>query len=153
MRIIKSILTIFTLSIAIVTSAQIDGQEEAIKRCAVEAISQLNDYILFMANKNKSVEHRMQYKTKALNMFVGNGYSYEENGVNKEGALIHIKTRNGRIHTIPVRNYFESLVTDKRSYSGIKIETAEKHVVEEEAEDGMEYYVLFGDLYAIENRQ
>lgn len=152
MKTARFISVIFVLTIAIVASAQVVDQDEIIKRHTVEKVAMLYDYISCMANKNKSEELRMHWKTKALNMFIGNGYGYEENGVNKEGALIHIKTISGKIRSIPVRNYFQSLISGLRSYSNIKIETIEKHVVEEDTEDGKEYTILLGDVYAIENR-
>lgn len=152
MKIVRFILVIFALSLAIVASAQVDGQDEVMNRRVAEKVAQLNDYISFMANKKKPEELRMHYKAEALNMFVGKGYSYEENGVNKEGALIHVKTISGKIRSILVRNYFKSLISGPRPYANIKIENVEKHVVEEDTEDGKEFTILLGDVYAIENR-
>jgi len=150
MKIAKVITLIFVFTVAIVASAQEADQDEVINRRAAEKVAQLNDYISFMARKKNTTEDRMYWKTKALSMFVGKGYSYEENGVVKEGTLIHIKNKSGKIRSIPVRNYFQSLVYGMRTYSNIKIETVEKHVVEADTEDGREYTILLGDVYAIE---
>lgn len=152
MKIARFISLIFVFTVAIIASAQEADLDEMINHRAAEKVALLNDCISFMANKKKPTELRTQWKTEALNMFVGKGYSYEENGVVKEGALIHIKTISGKIRSIPVRDYFQSLVTGMRSYSNIKIETVEKHVVEEDTEDGREYTILFSDVYAIEKK-
>jgi hypothetical protein len=50
----------------------------------------MNDYISFMANKNKKANTRLYYKKKALNLFVGCGESYEEDGVRKEGVQMDV---------------------------------------------------------------
>lgn len=156
MKIARFISLIFVFTVAIIASAQEADQDEMINHRAAEKVALLNEYISFMANKKKPTEDRKYWMTKALSMFVGKGYSYmlEENGVVKEGALIHIKTISGKTLSIPVRDYFLSLVYGMRSYSNlkIKIETVEKHVVEEDTEDGREYNVLFCDVYAIEKK-
>lgn len=152
MKIARFISLIFVLTVAIIANAQEANQDEVLNHRAAEKVAQLNDYISFMASKKNPTELRMRWKTNALNMFVGKGYSYEENGVVKYGSLIHIKTISGKIRSIPVRDYFQSLVTGMCSYSNIKIDNIEKHVVEEDTEDGREYTILFGDVYAIEKK-
>lgn len=84
---------------------------EQIQRRAAEKVGQMNDYIAFMANKNKKSNTRIYYKKKALNLFVGCGESYEEDGVSKEGVQMEVtsvnrKTKSRRL----MKSYFQSLI-------------------------------------------
>lgn len=126
MKVFNKIFITLSVMLYIITSvsAQNISQESLIKRRAVEKVAQMNDYISFMASKDKSIEIRKYYSTKALKLFIGKGYSYEENGVNKDGVLMEVtsinkKTKNNRY----VRNYFSNLM--KLCYSDIKIESTE----------------------------
>ena len=94
MKLVKFILVVFALSMAFVGSAQVEGQEEMIKRPCAEKVGQMNDYISFMANKKKPEESRLYYRTKALNLFIGKGFSYEENGVTKDGVMMQVTSKN-----------------------------------------------------------
>ena len=55
-KLLVALLAIFSL--ATTTFAQVEGQEEMIKRRAAEKVGQMNDYISFMANKKKPEESR-----------------------------------------------------------------------------------------------
>ena len=192
-----ALLAIFSL--ATTTFAQVEGQEEMIKRRAAEKVGQMNDYISFMANKKKPEESRLYYKTKALNLFIGKGFSYEENGVTKDGVMMQVTSKNRKSVSTPfIRTYFQNLVTGLRSYTDVKIEATEIadikvselrqidtnlwvctcqydqafegvrdgrliyrdittkrikcYVVAEDTEDGWEFIILLGDVYAIETR-
>ena len=68
--------------------------EEQIKRRAAERVGQMNDYISFMADKQNDMDTRLYNKKQALNLFVGRGYDYEENGVPKEGVLMEVTSVN-----------------------------------------------------------
>ena len=141
----------------------------------------------------------MYYKTKALNLFIGKGFSYEENGVTKEGVMMQVTSKNRKSVSTPfIRDYFKNLVTGLRSYTDVKIEATEIadikvselrqigpnlwvctcqydqafegvrdgrliyrdittkrikcYVVAEDTEDGWEFIILLGDVYAIETR-
>ena len=122
MRVMKSMLVIFALSIAIVIYAQEDN--EIILPHQPMITGQLNDYISFMANKSKSEENRFYYMNKALKLFIGNGDSYAENGVDKNGVFIHIKSKVGKeLRSVPVKTFFQSLIKGSRNYSDIRIES------------------------------
>lgn len=196
-KLLVALLAIFSL--ATTTFAQVEGQEEMIKRRAAEKVGQMNDYISFMANKKKPEESRLYYKTKALNLFIGKGFSYEENGVTKEGVMMQVTSKNRKSVSTPfIRTYFQNLVTGLRSYTDVKIEATEIadikvselrqidtnlwvctcqydqafegvrdgrliyrdittkrikcYVVAEDTEDGWEFIILLGDVYAIETR-
>ncbi len=196
-KIMVALFAIFSL--ATTAFAQIEGQEEMIKRRAAEKVGQMHDYISFMANKKKPEESRLYYKTKALNLFIGKGFSYEENGVTKEGVMMQVTSKNRKSVSTPfIRTYFQNLVTGLRSYTDVKIEATEIadikvselrqidtnlwvctcqydqafegvrdgrliyrdittkrikcYVVAEDTEDGWEFIILLGDVYAIETR-
>lgn len=196
-KFLVALLAIFSL--ATTAFAQVEGQEEMIKRRAAEKVGQMNDYISFMANKKKPEESRLYYRTKALNLFIGKGFSYEENGVTKEGVMMQVTSKNRKSVSTPfIRTYFQNLVTGLRSYTDVKIEATEIadikvselrqidtnlwvctcqydqafegvrdgrliyrdittkrikcYVVAEDTEDGWEFIILLGDVYAIETR-
>lgn len=124
MRVMKSIIVLFALSIAIMVSAQ-EGNEIIMPHQSM-ITSRLNDYISFMANKNMPEESRFYYMNKALTLFIGNGDIYEENGVEKDGVLIHIKSKVGKeVKSVPVKTFFQSLIKGGRNYSDIGIEAIE----------------------------
>lgn len=122
----KFFIAVFAIfSIVSTVSAQTPEETEAmIQKRAAEKVAQMNDYIAFMANKQKSVENRRYYKNKALNLFVGKGFSYEENGVEKDGVMMEITSVNRKSvsHKL-MRTYFENLIN--LNYSNVKIESTE----------------------------
>lgn len=190
-----AVLALFTFT----AFAQVEGQEEMIKRRAAEKVAQMNDYISFMASKKKSVENRLYYKEKALNLFIGKGYKYEENGIDKEGVMMEVtsKTRKTVSHPL-MRDYFHNLVYRLGAYTDVKITATEIadikvselrqvdtnlwvctcqydqafegmrdgrpiyrdittkrikcYVVAEDTEDGWEFIILLGDVYAIDTK-
>lgn len=120
-RIFVVLLAIFTISSA--ASAQSYAQDEMIKRRAAEKVGQMNDYISFMGSKKKKIENRRYYKDKALKLFIGKGYDYEENDVIKEGVMMEITSLNRKpIHKL-IRTYFNNLVN--LSYSDVRITSTE----------------------------
>ena len=121
----KIVVVLFAmLSMVSNVSAQTISQEEMIQKRAAEKVAQMNDYISFMADKKKTVDNRRYYKTKALNLFVGKGYSYEENGVEKDGVMMEITSVNRKSVTHKLmRQYFENLIN--LNYTNVKIESTE----------------------------
>lgn len=118
------IVVLSMLCIVISVSAQITDQDEMIKRRAAEKVAQMNDYISFMASKKKSLDTRKYYKTKALNLFFGKGYSYEENGIEKDGVMMEITSVNRKSvsHKL-IRIYFDNLINLK--YTDVQITSTE----------------------------
>lgn len=105
-------------------NAQTVDQEEMIKRRAAEKVAQMNDYISFMASKKKSTENRKYYKTKALNLFMGKGYSYEEEGVEKEGVTMETTSTNRKsVNLSLMRDYYDRVI--RLRYSDVKITSTE----------------------------
>jgi hypothetical protein len=95
-----------------------------IKRRAAEKVAQMNDYISFMASKKKAYKNRKYYSEKALNLFIGRGYDYEENGINKKGVMMEITSiRKTSVSHKLVRDYFNNLIN--LNYSDVKITSTE----------------------------
>lgn len=112
--------------ISICAFSQEVDEDEMLKRRAAEKVAQQNDYISFMASKRKTTSIRYKYKNKALNLFVGKGYSYVENSINKEGVQQEISSRrNGRVSVRSrlTRDYFDALI--KMGYSDVVINSTE----------------------------
>ena len=112
------------ICIALSASAGISDQEEMIKRRAAEKVAQMNDYISFMANKKKSQEVRRNYKKYALNLFMGKGFEYEENGVPKTGVMMEVTSKYRKTVSHPlIRNYFQNIID--MQYTDVKITSTE----------------------------
>ena len=126
MKALNKLSVLFLAMFCIVSSvkAQTVDQEEMIKRRAAEKVAQMNDYISFMASKRKSTENRKYYKTKALNLFMGKGFSYEENGVEKDGVMMETSSvnRTSVNHSL-MRDYFDRVI--RLRYSDVKITSTE----------------------------
>ncbi len=179
--------------------AQATDQDDMLRRRAAEKVAQMNDYISFMANKKKTQDNRMYYRGKALNLFMGKGNSYEENGVTKDGVQMEVtsKNRSSVSHKF-MRDYFTNLVKGLTAYTDVQISATEIanikvsqlrqvednlyvctceydqafagyrdgkiiykdittkrikcYVKAEDTEDGLEYIILLGDVYAIETK-
>lgn len=126
MKALNKLFIIFLAMFCIVSSAnaQTVDQEEMIKRRAAEKVAQMNDYISFMASKKKSTENRKYYKTKALNLFMGKGYSYEEEGVEKEGVTMETTSTNRKsVNLSLMRDYYDRVI--RLRYSDVKITSTE----------------------------
>lgn len=199
----KKLIVVILAFFALATSAyaQIEGQEERIKRRAAEKVGQMNDYIKNMADKTKDMKYRNRRKLKALNLFVAKGYEYVENGIEKEGVQMQVTSKNrAKVGQPLMRNYFDNLVGKKLDeiYTNVKIEATEVadikvsalrkiddnmwectceydqafegwrdgrpiyidittkrikcYVIAEQTEDGWEFIILLGDVYAIKTR-
>ena len=85
----------------------------------------MNDYVSFMADKSKSQETRYYYRKKALPLFIGKGYEYEENGVTKRDVMMQTTSVNrpGVVTNTLLRDYFSRLVNLR--YSKVNITSTE----------------------------
>lgn len=99
--------------------------EDKIIMRAVEKVAQLNDYISFMADKSRPLNYRLMRKEKALNLFIGKGYGYVENGVDKEGVMMEFSTRNKRISHTLLRHSFDNLCRIPGNDTGFQITAVE----------------------------
>ncbi len=114
---------IFLMS-SISASAQDYNEEKLFQQRAKERVKLMNDYVSFMADKSKSQETRYYYRKKALPLFIGKGYEYEENGVTKQGVMMQTTSVNrpGVTNTL-LRDYFSRLVNLR--YSKVNITSTE----------------------------
>ena len=105
-------LTILCLAMLIIGQMFAQNKITAqIERRAAEKVGQMNDYISFMANKSKKTNTRIYYKKKALNLFVGCGESYEEDGVKKAGVQMEVTSVKRKAKTRRLmKDYFQSLI-------------------------------------------
>lgn len=198
-KLIIALVAIFGLTTSV--RAQVEGQEERIQLRAAEKVAQMNDYISKMADKKNSLNFRLRRKEKALNLFVGKGYEYIENGVEKEGVQMQVTSKNrAKVGQPLMRDYFDNLVGKKldKIYDDVHIEATEVakikvselqkldenlwectceydqafvgyrdgrpvyrdittkrikcYVIAEDTEDGWEFIILLGDVYAIKTR-
>ena len=106
-----------------VIHAQISDDEVIQSHCA-HPVAQMNDYISFMASRKKTIDNRRYYKAKALNLFIGEGFSYEENDIKKDGVITRISSINRKNTTNKLtRQYFDELINNCRL--DVKIESTE----------------------------
>jgi hypothetical protein len=103
-----------------------DINDKVIKCRIPEVIAQLNDYISFIADKKQPLKKKMHYKEKALNLFIGKGYGYEEDGVKKEGVILEVASKNRKqTRRLLIRNYLDNLINRLGGYSDVKITAPE----------------------------
>ena len=116
--------SIVILMSSISASAQDYNEEKLFQQRAKERVKLMNDYVSFMADKSKSQETRYYYRKKALPLFIGKGYEYEENGVTKQGVMMQTTSVNrpGVTNTL-LRDYFSRLVNLR--YSKVNITSTE----------------------------
>lgn len=100
-------------------------QEQQVLQRVKEKVKLMNDYISDMADKSNSVESRRYFRKKALPLFIGKGYEYEENGITKGGVLMQTTSvnRGGSVKSDLLRNYFSRLIELK--YSDVIITSTE----------------------------
>lgn len=130
-KIIKNTSLLVFLLMPFSLSAQYTQTElnEQVKRKVQEHVAQMNDYISFMANPKKEVNTRHYYRKQALNLFVGKGYEYKENGIEKEGVLMEVSSVNRKKPKSRLtRTYFTGLIN--MSYSAVEIETTKCYEIQ-----------------------
>lgn len=99
-------------------------QKKMLEHRITEKVAQMNDYISFMASKKKTLERRQYYRTKALNLHIGKGNQYEENGVSKKGVMMEVTSVNRKSVSHPlIRDYFTNLINLK--YTDVQITSTE----------------------------
>lgn len=84
----------------------------------------LNECISNMADRNNSLQDRLNCKTQALSLFIANGDSYLDDGIYKDGAIIETISlyRQKPIRRL-IRDYFDGLTHNK--YSKVEISTTQ----------------------------
>ena len=111
----------FTLASIVILMSSISASAHDYK----ERVKLMNDFVSFMADKSKSQETRYYYRKKALPLFIGEGYEYEENGVTKQGVMMQTTSVNrpGVVTNTLLRDYFSRLVNLR--YSKVNITSTE----------------------------
>lgn len=112
------------LMCAFVAEAQTAGEQALIQRRAAEMVSQLGDYLNYMANKEKSLKNRQYYRRKALNLFIGKGEGYEIDGkmfrpVEMQTTSVNTK----KVKSTPMGEYFTHLINLR--YGNVSLTTTE----------------------------
>ncbi len=99
------------------------GLRESIMENGKRIIALLNDYISFMADKNNSLQDRLDCKNRALSLFIANGNSYNVDGVTKQGVILETISpyRHSPIRRL-VRDYFDDVIN--YNYSNVEIESS-----------------------------
>ena len=101
------------------------NEEKLLQQRAKERVKLMNDYVSFMADKSKSKGTRYYYRKKALPLFIGKGYEYEENGITKQGVMMQTTSVNrpGVVKNMLLRDYFKHLINLR--YSKVNITSTE----------------------------
>lgn len=125
--IIKTGLFIMLLSSAPLHAQTIDNEQ--VKRKVQEMVRQMNDYISYMADPQKDEETRHYYKKQALNLYIGKGYEYEEDGIEKEGVLMEVSSVNRKKPKSKLtRIYFTGLIN--MSYQAVEIKSTKCYEIQ-----------------------
>ena len=119
-----ALVSIVILMTSISVGAQDYDKDKILQQRVKERVKLMNDYVSWMGSKEKSEEARNYYRKKALPLFIGKGYEYEENGVTKQGVMMQTTSVNkGSVKTDLLRNYFSRLI--KLKYSEVNITSTE----------------------------
>ena len=108
---IKNFLTAIMMLACATVQAQISADEMLKRRCA-DKVKQMCDYIEYMANPQQKVNNRRYYRTAALNLFVGQGNSYEEDGRIRDGVTMEVTNRSSckKPYSYLMKQYFSNLI-------------------------------------------
>lgn len=125
MKNVKAIIVsaIFTMVLPLFTFVALaqDFDQASVKVRVAERVQLMNDYISYMADKKNIYKTRQYYLQKTLPLFIGKGYKYISDGVEKEGVIMQTTSTNraGKVTTQLIRVYFSKLIDLK--YSDVKI--------------------------------
>lgn len=123
---VKKILSLILLTLICLPAIKAqDATEQAlIQRRAAEMVSQLGDYLNYMADKEKSEKTRQYYRKKALNLFIGKGESYVIGGRSFPAVSMQTTSVNTqKVRTTPMAQYFTNLIN--LNYGQVKLTTTE----------------------------
>lgn len=109
LRLIVVLISVLTISLPIFS--QNNNYEKFFQQRAKERVKLMNDFVSYMADKSKAKKERVYYRKKTLPLFIGRGYSYEENGISKDGVTMQTTSVNrNTVSTDLLRNYFTRLI-------------------------------------------
>ena len=116
--------SIVILMSSISVGAQDYDKDKILQQRAKERVKLMNDYVSWMGSKEQSEVARNYYRKKALPLFIGKGYEYEENGVPKQGVMMQTTSVNRPgVDTTLLRDYFSRMI--KLKYSKVNITSTE----------------------------
>ncbi len=103
--------------------------EKMIQIRAAEKVSQMCDYIEFMANPENGNDVRNKYKGKAVRLFVANCEPYEDEGIRRKGVEMEItSTLRKKPRRRLMKDYFTGLMNMR--YSKVQIKSSDIHDIQ-----------------------
>lgn len=117
-------LAIATILAFAATVSYAQPKQDLIAARAQQKVKQMTNYIEYMASKDKPYEDRMEYRTLALNLFIGHGEPYELNDATRKGVYMQItsKFRSKPTERL-MKDYFKGLINMR--YSKVTIESTD----------------------------
>lgn len=119
----KMVLATILLFMASLTYAQ-SNVEDLIAKRAQQKVKQMTNYVEYMANKDDSLEDRKEYRTLALNLFIGHGEPYTLNDTTRKGVYMQITSKYRKKPTERLmKDYFTGLINMR--YNKVVIESTD----------------------------
>lgn len=119
----KMVLATILLFMASLTYAQ-SNVEDLIAKRAQQKVKQMTNYVEYMANKDDSLEDRKEYRTLALNLFIGHGEPYTLNDATRKGVYMQITSKYRKKPTERLmKDYFTGLINMR--YNKVVIESTD----------------------------
>lgn len=117
------VLATILLFMASLTYAQ-SNVEDLIAKRAQQKVKQMTNYVEYMANKDESLEDRKEYRTLALNLFIGHGEPYTLNDATRKGVYMQITSKYRKKPTERLmKDYFTGLINMR--YNKVVIESTD----------------------------
>lgn len=117
------VLATILLFMASLTYAQ-SNVEDLIAKRAQQKVKQMTNYVEYMANKDDSLEDRKEYRTLALNLFIGHGEPYTLNDATRKGVYMQITSKYRKKPTERLmKDYFTGLINMR--YNKVVIESTD----------------------------
>ncbi len=105
------------------TSLPMEVQVALAKR-ASQKVKMLTDYISFMADKEMKLSTRKYYKDQALNLFIGSGFKYMQDGIERKGVTMQTTSKYRKSpSTVLMRDYFDKVL--EYNYQKVQIEATD----------------------------
>ena len=117
------VLATILLFMASLTYAQ-SNVEDLIAKRAQQKVKQMTNYVEYMANKDESLEDRKEYRTLALNLFIGHGEPYTLNDTTRKGVYMQVTSKYRKKPTERLmKDYFTGLINMR--YNKVVIESTD----------------------------
>lgn len=124
----KTISKVFLAAIMLMACTTVQAQisvDEMLKRRCAEKVKQMCDYIEHMANPKQKENNRRYYRKVALNLFIGQGNSYEEEGRIREGVTMEVTSLSNKTpRSFLMKTYFSNLI-NRLNYSKVSMQTTD----------------------------